>query len=402
MTPIAEINILSPRTLAEKNEGRAIFELLSQHAPSLVPERYDQVEPIKKAFTLDNLDAILEDWASGFTWKRRRPAAAGGIHPATGPRPVHGWLTFRVKHYMREVEEIISFFKECCRYVEADFASLHQMTEGDVERGKANRTFAFLNRQRTIHSLLVTTYMLEKNIPDLYWGTVLGRPYVELFGRERILSSPAAQVEELTDGVFYLQLTDDIRDLETRFDHVEAVRQSIKEHLGRDAFFDEALGLDHTYRVPFFSLNGRNTNEPPQAVDESTSDEELLSEALMPLAMQLLRELGRFDPIAATVHSDRDVHLVSFAAEPDELTQLMQDSFRAEIRDKGLRAVAICVDIKAMENPITQEKTDALQVIYEDATGLAYTFFLPYRRTESGEFEPGKSYSIDREPVLFV
>lgn len=402
MKPKIAINILSPRTLIEQYEGRAIFELLGQWAPNLLPERYDLVEPIKKVFTPDDLDTVLEDWNWGFLWKRKKPASSGGAWLAIGKRPKHSGLKLDVIEYGKEAEATLNFFKECCRYVEADFASMHLMTENEVELGKANGTFSFNNVQRTKYMHSVTTFMLEKYIPDLYWGTVLGRPYVELFGRERILSSPAAQVEELTDGVFYLQLTDDIRDLETRFDHVEAVRQSIKEHLGRDAFFDEALGLDHTYRVPFFSLNGRNTNEPPQAVDESTSDEELLSEALMPLAMQLLRELGRFDPIAATVHSDRDVHLVSFAAEPDELTQLMQDSFRAEIRDKGLRAVAICADIKAMENPITQEKTDALQVIYEDATGLAYTFFLPYRRTESGEFEPGKSYSIDREPVLFV
>lgn len=402
MRPSIEIDIHSPRTLAEKHEGRAIFELLGQYAPNLVPEKYDLVEPIRKVFTLDDLNTVLEDWTSAFFWKKKSPKSEGSAWPNVGKRLKHGGIRTTVYQYSKVIQETVEFFKHCSAYVEADYASIHLITEREVERGKANGTFHFNNVQHTDYSHIVTTFILEKYLPDVYWGMVLGRPYVKLFGRERILSSPAAHVEELAENIFYIQLTDDIRDLETRFDDVEKVRQAVKEHLNNNAFFDESLGANHSYNVPFFDMNGRNTGEPDEVVDESVSDEELLSKAVMPHAVELLREFGTFDPFAATVKPDRSVGLVAFAAGPDEIAGLMRDAFRGFIEQDGLRAVAICADAKGVVNPATNKETDAIQVIYEDATGLAYTFFLPYSRDESGELSGSEGFSVTREPVLFV
>jgi hypothetical protein len=41
---------------------------------------------------------------------------------------------------------------------------------------------------------LQTTY-LQRYIPDLYWFTILGPPYVRLFGRDRLLEAPAEGVQ---------------------------------------------------------------------------------------------------------------------------------------------------------------------------------------------------------------
>lgn len=268
MKPSIDINIFSPRPLTEAHEGRAFFEMLNLYAPHLVPDRYDQIEPVKRPFSMDALDMVLEDWEKGFFWERKKPKSHGSAWPSWGPRAKHGGLRLTVQDYLQESDASMAFFKECSRYVEADFAALHLVTPGDIERGKANGTFSFNNAQRTRYTHLITTFTLEKYIPDLYWGTVLGRPYVELFGRERIKSSPAARIEELADGIFYLQLTEEIHDLETRYEDVEAVRRSIKQHLGENAFFNEMLGSDHEYRVPFFPLDGRNTNRHSPDADE--------------------------------------------------------------------------------------------------------------------------------------
>ncbi len=405
MKPRIAINIVSPRDLVDKQEGRAIFELLGRTAPNLVPDRYNLVEPINKPFTLDNLDAIMEEWDRGFLWKRKKPKSNGSAWLAISNRPVHSWITFGIDQYIKEIEPTVAAFRELCAHVEADFASLQLVTERDVERGKANGTFSFNNVQHTSYSHFVFTFQLQKNIPDLYWGTVLGRPYVELFGRDRILSAPAAIVEELAENIFYLQLTDDIRDLETRFDEVEAVRQAIKEHLGSDAFFDETLGPDHTYRVPFFPLNGRNTGEPPAPVPEDLADEELLSKALVPLALEHLQELGTFDPFAAMVNPDRTVGMLGFAPEPGNhqaMIELIQGSLRAFIQERKLRAVAVCADVEVIADPATGDSGKALQFIYEDASGEAYTMYLPYVWDEAGELQFSSSQVIGREPVLFT
>ena len=34
------------------------------------------------------------------------------------------------------------------------------------------------------------SYELKHWLPDMYWGTVFGKPYVDLFGLECLLSTP--------------------------------------------------------------------------------------------------------------------------------------------------------------------------------------------------------------------
>ncbi len=66
---------------------------------------------------------------------------------------------------------------------------------------------------------------------------VLGPAYVEMFGAERIASAPAHLVEELGGDHFYLQLTAGLSDPVEQPEQVDAVRQGVLDHLGRDAFW---------------------------------------------------------------------------------------------------------------------------------------------------------------------
>jgi len=75
---------------------------------------------------------------------------------------------------------------------------------------------------------------------------------VELFSRERLLSCPAYRVKELDNGSIVVQLTPELKDIATEEAAFERVRQDARNHLGNDAFFDLAKGMDHRYRVPDF------------------------------------------------------------------------------------------------------------------------------------------------------
>jgi len=123
----------------------------------------------------------------------------------------------------------------------------------------------------------------------------------------------------------------------------------------------------------------------------------------VPLATQLLSELDTFDPFAAVVELDRTVSMWSFAAgDRAELVEMIRATFRNLIQDRGLRAVGICADVQGMTDPRTQEKTNALQVIYEDSTGKAFTSFIPYWRDESDKVGFGESYTVTNDPVFFT
>ncbi|NJL30059.1 MAG: hypothetical protein HC897_20275 [Thermoanaerobaculia bacterium] len=106
--------------------------------------------------------------------------------------------------------------------------------------------------------------LLQQYLPDLYWLTIFGPPYVDLFGRERLLSAPAPIVEELPTGAILIQLSENMLDFRDRFEEVDRVRQAVKAHLDSDAFFDPAKGKDHKYNVPVFRFPNRPEKpEPP-------------------------------------------------------------------------------------------------------------------------------------------
>jgi|GEM_PF-1755498 len=77
---------------------------------------------------------------------------------------------------------------------------------------------------------------LTESIPGVYWGNYFGPFYVEWFGRERLDTLPCVEKRWLdTGGIFFTTAP-------TPFDwdtpEARQLQQTVKEHLGADAFFD--------------------------------------------------------------------------------------------------------------------------------------------------------------------
>jgi hypothetical protein len=77
-------------------------------------------------------------------------------------------------------------------------------------------------------------YNLFLRLPDIPWGTIFGAPYVEMFGEQSIISAPFAEVTRWASGHFFCKLTGDLRNSDLPMD----IRQSIRSHLGSDAFME--------------------------------------------------------------------------------------------------------------------------------------------------------------------
>jgi len=70
--------------------------------------------------------------------------------------------------------------------------------------------------------------------PGLYWLNFFGRPYLDLIGRERLLSAPAFEVKPVDDGVLIaLDASADAWQTPA-YQHRE---QAVIEHLGKQYFF---------------------------------------------------------------------------------------------------------------------------------------------------------------------
>jgi hypothetical protein len=91
---------------------------------------------------------------------------------------------------------------------------------------------------------------LRRAIPDLYWATFLGPEYVNMFGLERVLSTPCHSVEIMSDGGALITLAPSPLDYSNEPTHFEALRERAKKHLGIEAFSEG--DIFHIGKVPEF------------------------------------------------------------------------------------------------------------------------------------------------------
>jgi len=75
---------------------------------------------------------------------------------------------------------------------------------------------------------------LKKRLPEISWGTVFGEPYIELFGRERILNAPFDKVEEWHSNHIFCKLTPDLMNPDLPMTQ----REGVRHYLGSKAFVE--------------------------------------------------------------------------------------------------------------------------------------------------------------------
>jgi hypothetical protein len=235
------IEFFVPRVDESKAEGKQMLQMICGLLPEVMPEFYNTYEPVNKRFDSIHVDTALKEWCFSFLWKRRKPSVTGVMFLGTAQleRPTHTHLIIRFKPEIVSTQRLVQFVQEFSTAFRVDFSLVHVLTQPEVE---SKRLFG------------LSTFILKESLPNLYWATVFGTPYVKLFGRERLLSTPAAVVKALADDMIYIQLTEDVMDNRKQPERVEAARQAAKKHLDSNAFFDPQLSPNHVYRRPEFHI----------------------------------------------------------------------------------------------------------------------------------------------------
>jgi hypothetical protein len=226
-----------PRVDESKSEGKHILQMICDLLPEVKPEFYNAYEPVNKKFDEAHPEAALKEWHFSFLWKRKKPSVTGimflgSVQPK---RPTHTHLIIRAKPEILDTPRLICFLEEFSKAFLVDFGLVHILTKPEIER----KTYFGLS-----------TFMLRESLPNLYWATVFGAPYVKLFGREWLLSTPAALVKELAGNLVYIQLTDDLMDNRTKPEHVEIARQKAKTQTGLSSILKKGRPSLHLENAP--------------------------------------------------------------------------------------------------------------------------------------------------------
>ena len=251
MTPIF-FEILSPLPLNRKADAQKLFAVWAEAAPNTLPDRIGSHEPLRQEFSINNLEDALPVWEYHVLLKRvAKPKLTSSVFMQHGPHRRHSTWSIAMsdrKHVdMQSIEHLIS---TSAVEFSADFGFIHEPSDLDTEIGLATGSIAFLDVKRSTKNLFLTTHILKKYLPDIYWITVFGKPYVELFSRERLLSAPVFRVRELSNGSILMKLFDDFNFCER--DAYENRKQSVKKHLFENAFFDLSKGTSHEYTTSEF------------------------------------------------------------------------------------------------------------------------------------------------------
>ncbi len=85
-------------------------------------------------------------------------------------------------------------------------------------------------------------------LPGLYWINFFGAPYVDLLGRDRLLTAPGDCIQEVGGGVL-LRLSPN--PLSWTSDAYRAVERSVLQHLGERYFFSKSEPTRPSIATPF-------------------------------------------------------------------------------------------------------------------------------------------------------
>jgi hypothetical protein len=155
-------------------------------------------------------------------------------------------------------ESLILLVSDICNTCRVDFGRIQYYTSEEV----ANAGFGSLSKSEAVSFYAHSRDLYYRYVPDLYNVTIWGLPYIDFFGKEKILQAPCYKTIEMTSGLIWMQLAPGVCDATITMDALKDVREKVKTYLNNDAFFnlnyprneiyDEDL---HKYKLPKFDLS---------------------------------------------------------------------------------------------------------------------------------------------------
>jgi hypothetical protein len=245
MSEEAVFGILAPAwSLSRREVGRRFLEDLSEVAPELVPERFGVYEPLRSRFDATDLEGALNSWGTSFLWKRRKPRVEGRAW-SRSPRRIHDAIYITTTRASLGIAVFEGLVARLDALVGVDLAYLHLRCDAEM----ADREYFKTHIMPFTEGL--TTFDLERGLPDICWATFFGGPYIELFGADQLLASPVNRQKSIGKGVL-LQLTGSLADVQRNPTLVREAKERVKQHLGQDAF---VFGGRNARRVAQFRAN---------------------------------------------------------------------------------------------------------------------------------------------------
>lgn len=248
------IQIMTQRPLSSLEDGVAILGLWKTHLDEYFPEKWGHTEPVRNALSSNFSKEISDLWRPpSVILTRKKPKVDGFVafsFPETKEVHLHNTLIIRIEigAYEKEMEHTFpSFLRAAAKELDADFGYAHIVLDEDKRRGRLTNTVYPARVGSDDFRMSLATQFLQNYIPDLYWCTVFGKPFVELIGKGRLANLALHRTDWLKEEIVLLQLTP-FRTLMYDQDEFERARASVKMAIDNDVFFDPDRDSDRAYK----------------------------------------------------------------------------------------------------------------------------------------------------------
>ena len=199
-----------------------------------LPKKFGLYEPTEKSF-LDERPMFVKFWQDGMHWNYNFPKRQGSVSSENKLRTTHSVIEYDFKVKKKQEESYRQFLFYFAKRYSADWIYYCFLHDDYIDPAD-NKLFS----SSTVH--------LETWLAGIPWMGIFGKPYVDLFGKETILSMPVFKTEEITSDMIFFQLTETLQDAINDYEAFSDLRSKVKEHLGKDAFLDQdawdELGFD--------------------------------------------------------------------------------------------------------------------------------------------------------------
>jgi hypothetical protein len=231
-------------SLRHASEVSEVISSLCALGSDLVPTRYGYCEPLGERFMPSRLPDVGKGFEEGNMLMLELPAGKLNFSSyIAGYR--FGTLSVELEADVADPGRIATSVRNLAVVLQPVLAFVHLLNEHDRERD--------IRRDMRVDAVDGASFgtfhkNLRYGLPEFYWGMLFGKPYTSLFGHERLKNMPAVITDEIAADLFYVRLTEDLRDCETHPARIAQARAQAKQYLGPGAFMHDKL--DMTGLVP--------------------------------------------------------------------------------------------------------------------------------------------------------
>jgi len=227
--PSIGFKLMSLKNFQDRELATNVICKINEYGKDFMPQKFGVYEPLKRQYNPSDINEVIDVWMEN---EMNREASKDEF--------AEGLLLMKATSRSK-ASYMISWRKENKVHFNGFWFSVN------IEYLKHKDNFdKFLSLCRELVCLIGPVYgkIVNESIPgafepidltirhpELHWMNFFGEPYIELFGREKLLSAPAHKVESIGDKVIAIQTTDNV------FEPIpNEIREKIKTHLGENAF----------------------------------------------------------------------------------------------------------------------------------------------------------------------